>query len=61
MVAIRPRERRTTTVHVTIIPRTANAPIEWLWFLTPGSEHRGVDGSRVEITQDADADGGMSA
>ena len=62
-VSIRPRERRAVNVDVAIIPRTTSGPTEWLWFLTPEKEHRSVDGGRLEIRRDveADADTRMSA
>jgi PAS domain-containing protein len=34
-ISIRPREHRTMTVDIAVVPRTTRNASEWLWFLTP--------------------------
>jgi PAS domain-containing protein len=56
-LSIRPRERRTISVDVVIIPRTIADPTEWLWFLTtPPATSRIVEEDRLDVPQDADSD-----
>jgi PAS domain-containing protein len=55
-IAIRPRERRTMTVDVAIVPRTTMGATEWLWFLTPESAgDRAVVRDPLEVPTDGDS------
>jgi PAS domain-containing protein len=55
-ISIRPRERRTMTVDIAVVPRTSMSATEWIWFLTPETPGaRVVDGDLVDVSGDGDS------
>lgn len=55
-ISIRPRERRTLAVEITVVSQTTMNATEWLWFLTPeASGERGVERDPLQLPRDVDS------
>lgn len=55
-ISIRPRERRTMTVDLAVVPRTSMNASEWLWFLTPeAAGQRILESDQLDAPRHVDA------